>query len=167
MAKKFCCCGSNLTAAKILSAIFIIVRIVQLGLAGFLIANWQFVEDNLVETEGQDQDAIQDAVDQIELMLKVSLGLNAVFLAGDLGLLVGSISKIQVLLWIWLIGAALSVIYMIISNVFLFNVLTIIGTVIYALVSFWVMCAVYGGIQEIKEEKQAEANFNENHAKNS
>ena len=29
------------------------------------------------------------------------------------------------------------------------------------------MCAVYGGIQEIKEEKQAEANFNENQAKNS
>ena len=53
---------------------------------------------------------------------------------------------------IWIIVSALSIIYMAVSNVFLRAWLTIIGTVVQALIALWTMAAVYGAIKEIKEE---------------
>ena len=151
MATKFCCCGSNLNAAKILAAIFIIIRIITVGLAAFIVSNVDFINDNLVSPDDVD---VQDIIDKVEVIMKVTLAFNVIFLAVDIGLLVGSIKKIAILLWVWIGFAACSVIWMVVQGILVFNVVTIIGTVIFVLVSLWTIAAVYGAVQEIKEEKQ-------------
>ena len=151
MATKFCCCGSNLNAAKILAAIFIIIRIITVGLAAFIVSNVDFINDNLVSSDDVD---VQDIIDKVEVIMKVTLAFNVIFLAVDIGLLVGSIKKIAILLWVWIGFAACSVIWMVVQGILVFNVVTIIGTVIFVLVSLWTIAAVYGAVQEIKEEKQ-------------
>ena len=151
MATKFCCCGSNLNAAKILAAIFIIIRIITVGLAAFIVSNVDFINDNLVSPDDED---VQDIIDKVEVIMKVTLAFNVIFLAVDIGLLVGSIKKIAILLWVWIGFAACSVIWMVVQGILVFNVVTIIGTVIFVLVSLWTIAAVYGAVQEIKEEKQ-------------
>ena len=151
MATKFCCCGSNLNAAKILAAIFIIIRIITVGLAAFIVSNVDFINDNLVSPDDVD---VQDIIDKVEVIMKVTLAFNVIFLAVDIGLLVGSIKKIAILLWVWIGFAACSVIWMVVQGILVFNIVTIIGTVIFVLVSLWTIAAVYGAVQEIKEEKQ-------------
>ena len=93
MATKFCCCGSNLNAAKILAAIFIIIRIITVGLAAFIVSNVDFINDNLVSPDDVD---VQDIIDKVEVIMKVTLAFNVIFLAVDIGLLVGSIKKIAI-----------------------------------------------------------------------
>ena len=151
MATKYCCCGSNLTAAKVLAALFIFIRIIQVGVASYALANYDFIRDFLTSND-LNQDELNDVIDQVELMLKIAVGLTAFFLAVDVGLLVGSIKKVKVLLVIWIIVSGFSIIYMAVSNVFLRAWLTIIGTVVQALIALWTMAAVYGAIKEIKEE---------------
>ena len=140
-----------MNAAKILAAIFIIIRIITVGLAAFIVSNVDFINDNLVSSDDVD---VQDIIDKVEVIMKVTLAFNVIFLAVDIGLLVGSIKKIAILLWVWIGFAACSVIWMVVQGILVFNVVTIIGTVIFVLVSLWTIAAVYGAVQEIKEEKQ-------------
>ena len=152
MATRYCCCGSNLNAAKILAAIFIVIRVIQISVQAYVVANWDVIED-LIDTEGLDSEELQEAIDQVELVFKAGLGLNVVFVAADIGLLIGSIKKITILLWLWIGLSACGAIYMVVQGVLVFNIVIIIPTALAVLVSLWTMAAVYGAIKEIKEEQ--------------
>ena len=84
MTRNYCCCGSNLKAAKILAIIFIVLRLIQLGLAAYALANFQSVRDQF---EGDD-------IDQVHMVLKISTGLYGFFLLIDICLLNGTTKKI-------------------------------------------------------------------------
>ena len=152
MAKKFCCCGTNLKAAKILAIVFIVLRVIQLALSAYAWANF----DNL---RGQYDG---DDIDTVKTLIKVSTAIQGVLLLVDICLLVGSIKKIAGLLWVWLIVAAVSVVYIVVSGILAFNILNIIVAAISAGLTIWAMLAVYGAIQEIKEEIQAETDYYRN-----
>ena len=155
MARQYCCCGSNLKAAKILAIIFVILRIIQLGLGAYGLVNF----DDLIANNNYDD------VDTFRLMLQINLGLSAAFLVIDICLLIGCIKKVPGLLWFWLIVNAIFVVYTLVSAILTFATLTIVSAVLSILLAVWTMLAVYGAIQEIKEERQAEIDFYRNQDK--
>ena len=155
MVRQYCCCSSNLKAAKILAIIFVICRVIQVGLFAQELANI----DNIPHINEIDP----ETVDFFKLISKLNVGFSAVFLVVDLCLLVGTLKKVTGLLWFWLVMAAISIICNLaitiyISTLFI-NVLNIIMGVVSILVTIWVMLAVYGSIQEIMEETQAKSDF--------
>ena len=157
MARQFCCCKSNLFAAKILAIVFVVLHVIQLGLAAYGLANFDDIIGNYVD-EGDD-------VETVRLMFKISLGLAGVYLVVDLCLLVGAFKKVPCLLWFWLVVNAVSIVYTLISAILTFTVMNIVVAACSILLTVWAMLAVYGSVQEIKEERQAEMDFYANQAK--
>ena len=154
MAKNFCCCGNNLKAAKILAIVFIVLRLIQIALSAYALANLDYLFEQ-GQYDGDDKD-------QVKLIMQIGTGLQGFFLIIDICLLVGSIKKIPGLLWVWLVVAGISVIYVVVSGIITFTVLNIVMAVISALLTVWAMLAVYGAVQEIKEEIQAERDYYKN-----
>ena len=157
MARQFCCCKSNLFAAKILAIVFVVLHVIQLGLAAYGLANFNDIIGNYVD-EGDD-------VETVRLMFKISLGLAGAYLVVDLCLLVGAFKKVPCLLWFWLVVNAVSIVYTLISAILTFTVMNIVVAACSILLTVWAMLAVYGSVQEIKEERQAEMDFYANQAK--
>ena len=114
MVRKFCCCGTNLKATKILSILFIVGRIISVAIAGgavFLVYNFC---DNTCDAHNPDcENDVNDTCDVVKLIVIAIASFLGVLLLLDIGLLVGSIKKKVWLLWAWLIGALLSIIVLI------------------------------------------------------
>ena len=157
MARQFCCCKSNLFAAKILAIVFVVLHVIQLGIAAYGLANFDDIINDYTD-EG-------DNIDTVRLLFQVSLGLSGAYLVVDLCLLAGAFKKVPCLLWFWLVVNAISVVYTLISAILTFTVMNIIVAGCSILLTVWAMLAVYGSIQEIKEERQAEMDFYANQAK--
>ena len=160
MARQFCCCKSNLFAAKILAIVFVVLHVIQLGLAAYGLANFNDIIGNYVD-EGDD-------VETVRLMFKISLGLAGVYLVVDLCLLVGAFKKVPCLLWFWMVINGFSIfciLCFLISTIIISTAGNIIVIVILTLLTIWAMLAVYGSVQEIKEEQQDEKDFYDNQAK--
>ena len=161
MATQFCCCTSNLFAAKILAIVFVVLHVVQLGLAAFGLAKFNDIIDIFID-EGLKK---VDDVETLRLLFKVILGLAGAYLVVDLFLLVGAFKKVPCLLWFWLVVNAVSIVYTLISAILTFTVMNIVVAACSILLTVWAMLAVYGSVQEIKEERQAEMDFYANQAK--
>ena len=141
MARNYCCCESNLKASTILAIVFIALRIIQLGISGYSFAN---VHNLQIDEEDKEK---------IELALKIGFALNGLFLLIDICLLIGTLKKITILLWVWLIIAGISLVYGLVATIVNFSIQGIIVVALSILVTIWAMLAVYGSIQEIKEDK--------------
>ena len=164
MATQFCCCTSNLFTAKILAIVFVVLHVVQLGLAVFGLAKFNDIIDIFID-EGLKK---VDDVETLRLLFKVILGLAGAYLVVDLFLLVGAFKKVPCLLWFWMVVNGFSIfciLCFLISTIIISTAGNIIVIVILTLLTVWAMLAVYGSIQEIKEERQAEMDFYANQAK--
>ena len=152
MVRRFTCGASNLQAAKNISIVFAILRIIQLGYAAYALANLKPFEP----VGDVDIDPINAAIhDQVKLLLEVNVGLAAAFLFADLGLFMGTIKKFKSLLWFWLVINAISVLCTLIITIMFFSVFTvvyIITAVFSIVITIWAMLVVWGSIQEIQEE---------------
>ena len=58
MARQFCCCKSNLFAAKILAIVFVVLHVIQLGIAAYGLANFDDIIGNYTE-EGDNKDTVK------------------------------------------------------------------------------------------------------------
>ena len=160
MATQFCCCTSNLFAAKILAIVFVVLHVVQLGLAAFGLAKFNDIIDIFI-----DEGLKVDDVETLRLLFKVILGLAGSYLVVDLFLLVGAFKKVPCLLWFWMVVNGFSIfciLCFLISTIIISTAGNIIVIVILTLLTVWEMLAVYGSIQEIKEEQQAKKDFYDN-----
>ena len=167
MAERICCCISNLLAVKILAIIFAVLHVIQLGITAYGLANFNDIIDiidNYVD-EGDAGDDVEKVRLLFRVVLIVSLGICGVNILVDLCLLVGAFKKVPCLLWFWLVVNAVSIVYTLISAILTFTVMNIVVAACSILLTVWAMLAVYGSIQEIKEEQQDEKDFYDNQAK--
>ena len=145
MAKQFCCCKLNLNAAKILAIVFIFQHGIQLAIEAYGMAN-----PNLDKAIG----IADDDIDNVKLLRAISIGFFGVYLVVDFCLLVGAYKRITCLLWFWLVVNGLSVVFTLTSAILTFSAMSIIVAACTILLTVWAMLAVYGSIQEIKEQKR-------------
>ena len=118
MVRKVCCCGTNLKAALILSILFIISRVISVAIAGGLLAavNSDAVCGEPCESNHPNDLACEDvdnACEKVTLVMKLIVSFLTILLLLDIGLLVGSIKKVSLLLWSWVVGAGLSIIVLV------------------------------------------------------
>ena len=133
-------------ASTIFAIFFIALRIIQLGTTAHAHTHAGYTFANVHNSDEQ-------VIDTIDLGLKIGFAVNGFFLLIDICLLIGTLKKIVILLWVWLIVAGISLVYVLISNIMRFIILNFIVSALTVLVTIWTMLAVYGSIQEIKEEE--------------
>ena len=164
MAERICCCISNLLAVKILAIIFAVLHVIQLGITAYGLANFNDIIDIIDNYVGEGDD-----VEKVRLLFRVllivSLGICGVNILVDLCLLVAAFKKVPCLLWFWMVVNAVSMVYPLIFAIMTSDVTNIVVATCSILLTIWAMLAVYGSIQEIKEEQQAEKDFYDNQAK--
>ena len=164
MAEQLCCCISNLLAVKILAIIFAVLHVIQLGITAYGLANFNDIID-IIDNYVDEGDDVEKVRLLFRVLLIVSLGICGVNILVDLCLLVGAFKKVPCLLWFWMVVNAVSMVYPLIFAIMTSVVMNIVVVTCSILLTIWAMLAVYGSIQEIKEERQAEKDFYDNQAK--
>ena len=164
MAERICCCISNLLAVKILAIIFAVLHVIQLGITAYGLANFNDIID-IIDNYVDEGDDVEKVRLLFRVLLIVSLGICGVNILVDLCLLVGAFKKVPCLLWFWMVVNAVSMVYPLIFAIMTSVVMNIVVVTCSILLTIWAMLAVYGSIQEIKEERQAEIDFYANQAK--
>ena len=69
-------------------------------------------EENFPDDE-EGCEAVDDACDKVTLVMKLIVSFLTIMLVLDIGLLIGSIKKVSLLLWSWIVGAGVSIIVMV------------------------------------------------------
>ena len=140
MARQYCCCGSNLKAAKILAVLFTIGSVLAVGYYAYVTA---LADTPRVKAAIRKQGIDPDYPRNILLGVTVYY---AVQLLCEICLLVGAFKEKPVLMKIWLVCAIIVLILTTIGAIF-GQLYMIIALALHV----WAILVVYGAIQEIKE----------------
>ena len=141
MVRQYCCCGSNLKAAKILAVLFTIGSVIGVGYYAYF--TWRASQSDVRST-------LSRAGVDPDLGRNILLGVTVYYaleLLCEICLLVGAFKEKTVLMKIWLFTAVLTLI------------ITLVGVILgqYSLIAsfvlhLWAVLVVYGAIQELKEQ---------------
>ena len=140
MVRQYCCCVSNLKATKILAVLAVISSVIGLGYYGFLttVAKVPAVRAE-VRKQGGDPDYTRNVLLGVTIYYAIQLLI-------EICLLVGAFKEKPALMKIWL-GCAIVVLILTAVGAFLGQFSLIFDLALH----LWVILAVYGAIEEIKE----------------